>query len=572
MPGVKNKTRIESNMTQGIGAKVPLNGPIAANAVITASATAASNHRSCIRRLSTILQDSLRAGLVRRSGRLYWLDHLGGTEYRARAVFGFDSDVRLTCVQRYSGLEALAEGGASRLELIRIATRQHLPRVYLRGAVPTDVDRYPVFRPGFGHDRRPILRLTLPREAESPVRLGLGGEAGVVDQFSVRAELRVERFAAPPDEHVSVGQHLEVTLGGREYLVWMRVLACQGGAHVIFVDLDHYAAGLYVFLDPAVVEDRYRAVGVAAGIVLPVGSGTVSHVEVALFPAKTPDDLSRLPVDLVHRASPAGRNEQVILVIYIYGVDVEVVESGLEVGGRLVVRLLQPDVVEAVPLEEYLPALDVDLLSYPLEHDTLNRTTDGGEIPYYLAVDRDQGCILWRDEELVVVPLVAVGGRKAGSLAVGGIEDHVLSLAVTSMHSLPPGEHPLSLVGLRSEGHHIHALVLQEAQPHWLSGVVVDHASVLPRTGLPGSVLGGDEDVAGSSIARLLDHLDDRRVEIRTRAEVPCPPCGCRCGLRPGAWDRIAAQDAAERDPRGAAGHGLQEPPSREHRVKVDAS
>src|SRR5215211_7040647 len=51
MPGVKNKTRVESNMTQGIGAKVPLNGPIAANAVITASATAASNHRSCIRRL-----------------------------------------------------------------------------------------------------------------------------------------------------------------------------------------------------------------------------------------------------------------------------------------------------------------------------------------------------------------------------------------------------------------------------------------------------------------------------------------------------------------------------------------
>ena len=41
-------------MTQGIGAKVALNGPITANAAITASATPASNHRSCIRRLSTI--------------------------------------------------------------------------------------------------------------------------------------------------------------------------------------------------------------------------------------------------------------------------------------------------------------------------------------------------------------------------------------------------------------------------------------------------------------------------------------------------------------------------------------
>src|SRR5215211_1376754 len=366
MPGVKNKTRVESNMTQGIGAKVPLNGPIAANAVITASATAASNHRSCIRRLSTILQDSLRAGLVRRSGRLYWLNHLGGTEYPARAVFGFDSDVRLTCVQRYSGLEALAGGGASRLELVRIATRQHLPGVYLRGAVPTDVDRYPVFRPGFDHDRRPILRLTLPREAESPVRLDLGGEAGVVEQVAVRAELRVERFAAPPDEHVPVGQHLEVTLRGREYLVRMLVLSCQGGPHVVFVDLDHYAAGLYVFLDPAVVEDRYRAVGVVAGIMLPVGSGTVFHVEVALFPAKTPDDLARLAIDFANGASSPSRDDQVSAWNRIYGVDVEVVESRLEVGRRLEERLFYSDVVQAVPFEERLAGLDVELLDYPV--------------------------------------------------------------------------------------------------------------------------------------------------------------------------------------------------------------
>ena len=41
-------------MTQGMGAKVALNGPRAANAAITASATPASNHRSWIRRLRTI--------------------------------------------------------------------------------------------------------------------------------------------------------------------------------------------------------------------------------------------------------------------------------------------------------------------------------------------------------------------------------------------------------------------------------------------------------------------------------------------------------------------------------------
>src|SRR3712207_7369486 len=40
-----------------------------------------------------------------------------------------------------------------------------------------------------------------------------------------------------------------------------------------------------------------------------------------------------------------------------------------------------------------------------------------------------------------------------------------------------------------------------------------------PRSTLfPYTTLFRSEDVAGSSIARLFDHLDDRRVEIRTRA------------------------------------------------------
>ena len=41
-------------MIQGIGARVPLNGPIAANPATTASATPASNHRSWIRLRFTV--------------------------------------------------------------------------------------------------------------------------------------------------------------------------------------------------------------------------------------------------------------------------------------------------------------------------------------------------------------------------------------------------------------------------------------------------------------------------------------------------------------------------------------
>src|SRR5918994_82564 len=102
----------------------------------------------------------------------------------------------------------------------------------------------------------------------------------------------------------------------------MRVLTDEGGTHIIFVDLDHYGARLYILLDPAVVEDRYDAIGVEASIVLPVRSGTISHVEVPLFPAESPDDLARLSVDLVHGASSAGRDDQISVWIRIYGVDV----------------------------------------------------------------------------------------------------------------------------------------------------------------------------------------------------------------------------------------------------------
>src|SRR5215218_2694360 len=146
-------------------------------------------------------------------------------------------------------------------------------------------------------------------------------------------------------------------------------------------------------------------------------------------------------------------------------------------------------------------------------------------MPLYFAVDRDKGRILGRDAKLVVVPHKAVAGPYPCYLPVGAIEDHVLALAVTRMESLPPGEHHLSLVCLRPEVHHIHILVLQEVQPHGLSVVVEDHAPILPRTGLIGSVFRGDEDAAWSSVTRPPGHLDDRRVEIRTRAEAPRLSC-----------------------------------------------
>jgi hypothetical protein len=151
-------------------------------------------------------------------------------------------------------------------------------------------------------------------------------------------ELGEERRASPAYKDVAIRQYLHVALGIREQPVGVGVLVHQAGNHFIFVDLDHNGAGLIYSVYVAIVEDCNSTVGMAAGVMLKGGPDTRTHFEVAILPAKTPDDLSRLPVDLVHRASPAGRDEQVILVIYIYGVDVEVIVG-------CVVRLLQPDVL-----------------------------------------------------------------------------------------------------------------------------------------------------------------------------------------------------------------------------------
>src|SRR5215210_1025132 len=101
--------------------------------------------------------------------------------------------------------------------------------------------------------------------------------------------------------------------------------------------------------------------------------------------------------------------------------------------------------IEAVPFEEHFPALDVELLDDTLPHPVVLQAADRGEIPPHRAVDRDQGCVLGADEELVVVPVAAVAGAEAGDLAVGMVEDHVL------VYPVHPGEPALAAIALHFE-------------------------------------------------------------------------------------------------------------------------
>src|SRR5215210_4229563 len=276
----------------------------------------------------------------------------------------------------------------------------------------------------------------------------------------------------------------------------MRVLTDQGGAHVTLIDLDHRRAGLYVLFDSAVVEDRYDAVGVVTGIMLPVCPAPESHGEVALFPAQTPGDLARLARDLVQGGSPARRDNQVSVGIWIYGVDVEVVERRCEAGRRSVERLVQLDVLQAVPLEEHFPTLDVDLLDDPFQHRTVDGTTHAGQVLTHLTVDRDQRGILGRNHELVVIPLVAVAGSHSLYLPVGMVTDHILALSVAGVVSLPPGQHLLPLIRLDFEVEGVGPGILQGMEPHRLSAGVDDQRRVLGGGLLPRTLLRRDEDVA----------------------------------------------------------------------------
>jgi hypothetical protein len=217
-------------------------------------------------------------------------------------------------------------------------------------------------------------------------------------------------------------------------------------------------------------------------------------------------------------------------------------------------------VLEAVPLEEHLPGRDVELLGYAVQHNAVCRAAHRGEVHRHLVVDRDQRNAFGRDQELVVVARVAVPRSEPPHLPVGAVEDDVLALAVAGVVADPPGEHRLAPVPLHLEVHHVQILVLQEAQPHGLSVVVEDHASVLPRTVLLGSVLRGDEDAARSGIARRRTHRNDRRAEVRARAGAPRLPHGGRCGGRPGADSRVASQGTGERPhaaPKAAACRNL---------------
>src|SRR5271165_795845 len=63
--------------------------------------------------------------------------------------------------------------------------------------------------------------------------------------------------------------------------------------------------------------------------------------------------------------------------------------SGRRRGQRLV-ALVEPDVIKAMPFEEYASGRDVDLLNDPVDHLAAARTATRGKVSRHGVVDRDE--------------------------------------------------------------------------------------------------------------------------------------------------------------------------------------
>src|SRR5206468_1245796 len=105
---------------------------------------------------------------------------------------------------------------------------------------------------------------------------------------------------APADEDVAVRQDLRVAFEGDEQSLRMAVALDQRDALRSHVDTQ--AQDPRELLDRrsrAIVEERDRAVALAARVVLPLEVRAGAHLEVALLAADTPEHLLRGVADLV---------------------------------------------------------------------------------------------------------------------------------------------------------------------------------------------------------------------------------------------------------------------------------
>src|ERR671916_174606 len=576
-PGASSRNKAAATVTPGSVARASRNGPTATSAAPPATATQASKGRKRALTSPTIPSDGNGGTGARRppvgatSSRSVPLApvYVGRHDPAQRApgpVLRPHADVGLFGLHLDNGLEAVTGDGLHDLQLLGPRPGQDLPGCHLGGTIPARVERHLLALPIPDGDGGVVVGPAAPRQPEGPVRLPPRREGGVVEEPALLRELRVVGLAAPPDEDVTVRKHLHVALGVRDgHALRREVLAHQARRHSLLVYLQHHSPrAVLLVLRPVVVEEGDGAVRLAAGVVLEGEVRPLPHLEVAPLAPEPPYDIPRPAVYLVDGRRPAGGDEQVVLAVLLYGVYVEIVEAALGVVRGAVEGLPDVHVVEGVPLEEDLAALDVYLLDYAVQDEAVPESAVRGEVNLLLGVDRHQRGAPRGEVELVVVAGVAVAGPHPGDLLVGFVEDHVLALAVAAVHALPPRKDRPAPVALRLEVHGVGFARGGRVEPDGLAVIVHDHGPVLARPRLVRVLFGRKEDVAGVRPAPALQHAHDGRVQVGVRAEGPglCRTAEGR-GARPTEVGRAAARQARQRQPGGARGGGDEERASR---------
>ena len=247
---------------------------------------------------------------------------------------------------------------------------------------------------------------------------------------------------------------------------------------------------------------------VTACVVLPGEARSRPHDEVALLAAETPQHATGLALQLVHGPGVPRRDEVVPVRVVLDRVDVEVVER------RLVSRVGLRDrhVVEAVPLEEHLPARELELLHDAADDSIVLLPTEGGQVGVGVGVRRDQRRVLGRDQKLVQVGGPAAARGELRDPPVGLVDDHVRPVTETVRRvPLPPGQDGLAPVQRRPEVHRGRA---RGMEPDRLAGVVDDH-----HTALAGPLRGSEEQEPARDARLGAENRQPGRVQLGARDE-----------------------------------------------------
>src|SRR5215217_1579007 len=254
-------------------------------------------------------------------------------------------------------------------------------------------------------------------------------------------------------------------------------------------------------------------------VVLKRRLGALAHFEVALLAAQPPEDLAALAIELVQGPRVAGTDDDVAVLRFGRRINVEIVEGGgwALLAGREV-RLVECDVVEAVPFKQYPASGELDLLDDAVHDGAVFRAAGRAGIPPDGVVRADEGGIARCDSELVQIGAgVAVADPDAGDHLVGLVADHpVAPVLLAGPDPLPPRQHRLTLVRLNAEIEDLLHADLGRVEPDDLSFVVENHGAVLP-----GAPLRTQKEMAGrGAILAVLD-FDTRRRQVRAGPERP---------------------------------------------------